>query len=80
MSTNMERSLREALSDPRRRAVVDRIRVELWRFECQQTQLLLDGVLPCDGAGAVMLGATAMAGGWCATIRSAGGVAWGVAA
>lgn len=34
---------------------VDRIRAELWRFECQQTQLLLDGVLPCDGAGAVML-------------------------
>lgn len=34
---------------------VDRIRAELRRFECQQTQLLLDGVLPCDGAGAVML-------------------------
>ena len=34
---------------------VDRIRAELWRFECQQTQLLLDGVLPCEGAGAMML-------------------------
>lgn len=34
---------------------VDRIRAEIWQFECLQTQLLLDGVLPCNGAGAVML-------------------------
>lgn len=43
---------------------VDRIRAEIWQFECLQTKLLLDGVLPCEGAGAMMLERTDDDGGW----------------